>query len=257
MTWRKAIEKVLSEASGALDYKDITEKIISDGLRSSLGATPTSTVSATLTTAINDEGKDCPFQRIDRGLYIWKNKVEITRSTIIGKEATEEKEEDDQYDIISSFGMFWRRDAIDWVSSPKILGMQQIGADPVNFHKQIGIYLLYDVREAIYVGRATDRALGRRLYEHTLDRFSSRWDRFSWFGLLPVSETGKLGTMPSSYEAIKIIPAIEAIMIEALEPRQNRKRGDDLSAVEYIQKVDPEILKKRIKQSMEVALNKL
>ncbi|MBA3019193.1 MAG: winged helix-turn-helix domain-containing protein [Proteobacteria bacterium] len=259
MTWRKAIEKVLSEASGALDYKDIAEKIRSDGLRSSLGATPTSTVSAYLTTAINDEGKDCPFQRIGRGLYIWKEKAGITRPTVVGKEASEEKEEDedDQYDIISSFGMFWRRDAIDWVSKPKILGMQQIGADPVDFHKQIGIYLLYDVREVIYVGRATDRALGRRLYEHTLDRFSSRWDRFSWFGLLPVSEIGTLGTMPSSYEAIKIIPAIEAIMIEALEPRQNRKRGDDLSAVEYIQKEDPEIQKKRVKQTMEAALNKL
>lgn len=46
-------------------------------------------------------------------------------------------------------------------------------------------------------------------------------------------------------------------MIEALEPRQNRKRGDDLSAVEYIQKEDPEIQKKRIRQSMEAALNKL
>ncbi|MFH0938370.1 MAG: winged helix-turn-helix domain-containing protein [Planctomycetota bacterium] len=169
MSWRKAIEKVLSEASGALDYKDIAEKIISDDLRSNLGATPTSTVSALLGTAINDEGKDCPFQRISRGLYIWKETAEITRSTVVGKEASEEKEEgeDDQYDIISSFGMFWRRDAIDWVST------------------------------------------------------------------------------------------IEAIMIEALEPRQNRKRGDDLSAVEYIQKEDPEIQKKRAKQTIEAALNKL
>jgi hypothetical protein len=63
--------------------------------------------------------------------------------------------------------------------------------------------------------------------------------------------------MPDSYKSANIIPAIEAIMIEALEPRQNRKRGDDLSAVEYIQKEDPEIQKKRIRQSMEAALNKL
>lgn len=140
---------------------------------------------------------------------------------------------------------------------PRILGMQQIGAESVDFHKQIGIYLLYDGREVIYVGRATERPLGKRLYEHTLDRFSSRWDRFSWFGLLPVSETGVLGDQPESYAGTKIIPAIEAILIEALEPRQNRKRGDDLSAVEYIQKEDPEIQKKKIKQSMEAALNKL
>lgn len=75
--------------------------------------------------------------------------------------------------------------------------------------------------------------------------------------LHPVSETGSIGKMPESYDAIKIIPAIEAILIEALEPRQNRKRGDDLSAVEFIQKEDPEIQKRRIKQTMEAALSKL
>lgn len=91
MTWRKAVEKVLYEASGALDYKDIAEKIKSDGLRSSLGATPTATVSAILTTAIKDEGKDCPFQRIDRGLYIWKKNAKITHQSVVGKEAIDEK----------------------------------------------------------------------------------------------------------------------------------------------------------------------
>ncbi len=252
MTWRKAIEKVLSEATGPVHYNDIAEKIIQNKLRSSLGATPARTVSYELTTAIRKEGAGCPFQKIGSGLYIWKEKVGIDQSSQFQKgepEAGEEKEP--QYDIITSFGMFWRRDAIDWVSTPKILGMQQIGADAVDFYKQIGIYLLYDGREVIYVGRATERPLGRRLYEHTFDRFASRWDRFSWFGLLPVSEKGILGNSPESYEAIKVIPAVEAIMIEALEPRQNRKRGDDLSAVEYIQKEDSEIKKKRIKQELD------
>jgi len=49
--------------------------------------------------------------------------------------------------------------------------------------------------------------------------------------------------MPESFKVKILIPALEAILIEALEPRQNRKRGDDLSAVEYIQKEDPEIQK--------------
>ena len=110
------------------------------------------------------EGDNCPFQRIGRGLFVWKAKAGITQTPSI---RVEEPEEDEvQYEVISSFGMFWRRDAIDWVSTPKILGMQQIGAKPVDFHKQVGIYLLYDGREVIYVGRATDRPLGRRLYEH-------------------------------------------------------------------------------------------
>jgi hypothetical protein len=86
---------------------------------------------------------------------------------------------------------------------------------------------------------------------------AARWDRFSWFGLLPVSESGQLGELPAVFEAAKMIPALEAILIEALEPRQNRKRGDDLSAVEYIQREDPEIQKKRVKASLEAAIEKL
>ena len=256
LTFRKAIDKVLSEAPGAMHYRDLTEQIIEDGLCSTLGATPQRTVSAELNSAIKKEKDKCPFQRIGRGLYVWKAKAGITQKPSAPVEESEEEDEV-QYEIISSFGMFWRRDAIDWVSTPKVLGMQQIGASPVDFHKQLGIYLLYDGREVIYVGRATDRPLGKRLYEHTADRLSSRWDRFSWFGLLPVSEAGDLGSLPDSYPAPKIIPAVEAILIEALEPRQNRKRGDDLSAVEYIQKEDPEIQKKKVKQSVEAALNKL
>ena len=54
-----------------------------------------------------------------------------------------------------------------------------------------------------------------------------------------------------------MIPALEAILIEALEPRQNRKRGDDLASVEYIQRVDPEIEKKRIKATLDAAFNKI
>ncbi len=86
---------------------------------------------------------------------------------------------------------------------------------------------------------------------------SARWDRFSWFGLLPVSDSGQIGSLPEVYGAAKLIPALEAILIEALEPRQNRKRGDDLAAVEYLQKVDPEIEKKKVKATLNAAFDKL
>jgi len=257
LTWRKAIEKVLSEASGAVHYKDLTDQIIEDGLRADLGATPAATVSAQLTTALKNEGVNCPWQKIGRGLYIWKTKAGVAIEALPTPSLEEYETEEGQYAVVSSFGMFWRREAIEWSSNPKILGMQQIGAEAVDFSKQTGIYLLYDGREIIYVGRASDRPLGRRLYEHTLDRLSSRWDRFSWFGVLPVSEQGELGMMPESFSGSQLLPALEAILIEALEPRQNRKRGDDLAAVEYIQKEDPEIQKRLVKQTMEAALNKL
>lgn len=250
--WRKAIEKVLSDAPTALHYKDVTDRIISDGLRKSLGATPSATVRSLLATGVMNEGSNCPFRKVGRGMYEWQRDCCLPSSQALL--SLPEEEEEAQYEIITSFGMFWRKDAIDWCSTPKILGMQQIGAEAVNFFNQRGIYLLYDGREVIYVGRTTDRALGQRLYEHTKDRLSARWDRFSWFGLLPISEEGKLGTMTDSYQSAKLIPAIEAILIEALEPRQNRKRGDDLSAVEYIQEEDPEIKKKKTIQSLDQLL---
>lgn len=259
LTWRKAIEKVLQDAEGAMHYKDIADEIVSRGLRVNVGATPPATVSANLTTSIAKDGENSPFQKVGRGEYILRNKRKGREKDKQARGALQETDQDseDQYDIISSFGMFWRRDFVDWSSSPKLLGMQQIGAEPVDFYGQVGIYLLYDGREIIYVGRSTDRPLGKRLYEHTADRLSTRWDRFSWFGLLPVSERGDLGSLPDSYIANKIVPALEAILIEALEPRQNRKRGDDLSAVEYLQKEDPEIDRKKKKALLESALSKV
>ena len=38
-----------------------------------------------------------------------------------------------------------------------------------------------------------------------------------------------------------IISTLESILIETLEPPQNRRRGDDLSAIEYIQHPDPKL----------------
>ena len=259
LTWRQAIEKILSKSASPLHYNEITERIIADGLRKSLGATPSATVNAQISASIKKDGAQSPYVRVAKGTFAL-SRSSMTKPITATSNLTPdvpESEDEVQYDIVTSFGMFWRRNFIEWSAKPKLLGMQQIGATPVDFNEQLGIYLLYDGREVIYIGRATDRPLGRRLYEHTSDRMAVRWDRFSWFGLLPVSEAGKLGSLPITYDAAKMIPALEAILIEALEPRQNRKRGDDLSAVEYIQREDPEIQKKRVKESLEIALNKM
>ncbi len=259
LTWRKAIDKVLGSSSTPLHYNEITERIISEGLRQNLGATPSATVNAQISSSIKHDGGSSPYLRVSKGTFAMRagaSGVPIV-SPKLTPDVSESEESEEQYEIITSFGMFWRKEAVEWVATPKLLGMQQIGATPVDFFKQLGIYLLYDGREVVYVGRTTDRPLGKRLYEHTFDRMSARWDRFSWFGLLPVSETGQLGSLPEAYGAAKLIPALEAILIEATEPRQNRKRGDDLAAVEYLQKVDPEIEKRKVKATLDAALNKL
>lgn len=260
LTWRQAIDQTLGAAATPLHYNEITERIIANHLRSSLGATPAATVNAQISSSIKHDGRESPYIRIAPGTFApsKRNTDPIAHANAKLTPTVDEPEESEaQYTIVSSFGMFWRRDAVQWAATPKLLGIQQLGATPVDFNAQLGIYLLYDGREVIYIGRTTDRPLGRRLYEHTLDRLAARWDRFSWFGLLPVSETGRLEALPETYGAAMLIPALEAILIEALEPRQNRKRGDDLSAAEFMQKEDPEIRKSRVRASVEAALDKL
>lgn len=111
----------------------------------------------------------------------------------------------------------------------------------MDFGGQRGIYLLHDGRDVIYVGRSTDNSIGKRLLDHTKNRLSFRWDRFSWFGLNPVGEGGALGAMPASYSANNMIATLEAILIEAMEPRLNRQRGQELEAFEFFQHEDPEL----------------
>lgn len=257
MTWKSAIEKVLRNSTGPLHYEEITDKIISDGLKRNVGATPSATVNAQISSSIKHEGLRSPYERVARGTFKLRDNRDAVKVADSQKiPAKDFNEMEDQYAIISSFGMFWRREGVNWTPIPKLLGMQKQSSLPVDFSEQTGVYLLYDGREVIYVGRTTDRPLGRRLYEHTIDRMSARWDRFSWFGLLPVSEEGKIGSLPAKFDADKMIPALEAILIEAVEPRQNRKRGDDLAAVEYIQKTDPSIEHKKIMATISTALNK-
>jgi hypothetical protein len=254
-SWNNAIKIVLSETEGGLHYTEIANRIKDSGLRKVMGATPSATVISIITTSIAKDPKASPYIKVGRGEYMLR---ESSAAVAAGK--TKPKNENDieeKKSVITSYGVFWRRAAVKWGYSPKLLGMEMLGATPVDFCSQIGIYLLYDGREAIYVGRSTDRPLGRRLYEHTQDRFASRWDRFSWFGIQPVSDEGRLLPSPQSYSADLIIPSMEAVLIEALEPRQNRKRGDDLSGVEYIQNEDPEISRRLLKETLNTALENL
>jgi len=60
--------------------------------------------------------------------------------------------------------------------------------------------------------------------------------------------------MPAVFDASKLAPALEAILVEAVEPRQNRKRGDDLAQVEYLQVIDPNVRKRALKAAFDEAL---
>lgn len=257
LTWEQAIVRVLVEAEEPLHYIEISDRIVAGEFRTSLGATPAATVASVLCTTIKRDGERAPWVRLGKGTYGPASQMPGENQSAIPSSSDsepEERDEEEQYAVVSSFGMYWSRDAVEWVRSPRILGKQYGGSTQVNFCDQVGVYLLYDGREVIYVGRATERGLGIRLYEHTWDRLASRWDRFSWFGLSPVGEDGTLRSMPATFDASKLGPALEAILVEAVEPRQNRKRGDDLAQVEYLQVEDPAVRRRALKAALDEAI---
>ncbi|MBV1706591.1 MAG: GIY-YIG nuclease family protein [Hyphomicrobiales bacterium] len=263
-SWREAIKKVLTEAGTSLPYQEISERILSGGHYETDGATPAATVNATLTTSIKNDGDKSPFVRVGKGIFGLKNLPQTTDfiPSNVNKEDNKletlaDSDVESSAAIISSFGMYWQRDLVVWRNDPKMYGKQQAKSKAVDFGRQKGIYILYDHHDVIYVGRIIDRPLGRRLFEHTIDRLGGRWNRFSWFGLLEVTEAGDLREVTFNTSLASIIATLESLLIEALEPPQNRKRGDDFSAAEYIQDIDPELNEIKLKQTLRDIENKI
>ena len=218
----------------------------------------------------NGRGEKSPFLKVNRGTFALRSgvgqgaaKAEPTVALppvtpkILKEAQTASLEAEPDESVIRCLGMYWQRELVVWKNDPKIFGKQQALSKPVDFGSQRGIYILYDHHTVVYVGRSVDRPMGRRLYEHTIDRLGSRWNRFSWFGLLDVTDDGKLVEVPIKVTLPSIIATLEALLIEALEPPQNRKRGDDFSVMEYIQDIDPEIKERELQNTLRAIEQKL
>jgi hypothetical protein len=246
LSWQDAITKVLEEAGKPLHYADIAQTVIDSGLRENVGATPANTVASIVSQSIKDLGDDSPFIKSERGIYGLR-KTANEEPTL---EAQDEAEEDaERMGLINAFGMFWRRDLVIWVpTEPQLFGQQQAGSDAINFAAQAGVYILYDGDRVIYVGRVTGERLSKRLKEHTRDRLNGRWDRFSWFGVRKPSGSGELQSAPNSFDLDNLVATMEALLIEGLEPPQNRRQGDNFNAVEFIQVADPQIEREQMRR---------
>ena len=251
MGWREAIVKVLKTSDGPMHYSAIAQAIIDRGYKNeNVGATPAATVAANLSLSLKQDGDSSPFVRVARAMYALRGG---SLSTAAGPETEDEPDEatEDaaQMGLINAFGMFWQRNDVYWLRVPRLLGAQQSGSSPVDFSGQAGVYLLYDGNRVIYVGRVTEPRLGSRLWEHTRDRLSGRWDRFSWFGVRGVNGEGELRPMPVAGIAMEgLIATLEALLIEGLEPPQNRRPGGGFNAVEFIQVPDETVVTQREKQ---------
>jgi len=264
LSWRDAIIQVLQGHADPMPYTSIAEAIAEQQLRTELGATPAATVNATITTSMKYEGEASPFQRVSRSLYALRSVAPSLPGQQVAQVQPAESvveppaDERDEAGLINAFGMYWTRANVLWTTTPRILGQQQIGSTPVDFCNQRGVYLLHDGRAVVYVGRTTEQPLGVRLRQHLSDRLNGRWDRFSWFGVYPVSESGALKTdSAGAYTLDMLIVTMEALLIEGLEPPQNRRRGDDFRAAEFLQVEDPDIQKTQIIKLMDELKKKL
>lgn len=258
LKWKDAIIKVLEDEKKAVHYTEIANLISEREYKKTVGATPKDTVSSTITTDIKNFSEKSVFSRVAKGMYILRKfideKSELLEednidvaidNTVANKQTKKEIKK-----IINAYGIYWSRDLVYWKTIPELLGIQQTGATEVNFKDQRGIYLLYDNREIIYVGQAIEQTLGQRLKQHTTDRLSGRWDRFSWFGFYSVNDKGHLLDRKKfdSLDVQNIADIFEAILIESIEPRQNRKQGNTLIGMEYLQQESSELKKKRAEE---------
>jgi hypothetical protein len=232
---------VLREAGGALHYGEIAERIVAKGLRGDdVGATPANTVNSIISQSIRLAST--PYIRVRMGEYALRSELPIaTAGQAIPVDTTEDTAETG---ALQAFGMYWRREFVIWNQGTRLLGKQSGAASPVNFAEQRGIYLLHDRDRVIYVGRADD-TLFARLKAHITDRLGGRWDRFSWFGLRAVGADGRLSEVVLDWTHDVVIETLEAMLIESLEPPLNRRRGDNLSAIEYSQLEDPDLEMRR------------
>jgi len=70
VTWRSAVERILSESDVPLSYKELAER--AGKMLVKKGLTPENTVNALLTSLIKKEGEACSFEKVGRGVYQWK-----------------------------------------------------------------------------------------------------------------------------------------------------------------------------------------
>lgn len=256
MSWKKAVERVLLDADESMHYTSIADEITERKLVKTVGATPANTVNSTIAVSLRDDKGKSPFERVGRGLYTLRNKKD--KRALRRKNKSEDAEEiirdvEEETGLINAFGMYWSRNKVFWQSKPKLLGYQNNSDETVDFSNQIGVYLLFDGRNVVYVGKASQESLGKRLSSHTKDRLSGRWNRFSWFGIYQVTSKGRLNEEQQfNFTPGILLTTIEAVLIEGLEPPQNRKRGDDFKAIEFLQRTDDRITKRlALLESME------
>ena len=192
---------------------------------------------------------DNTVEKVARGVYAvhpdWNGEplAKQTKRMVETRVDQPADEGDDVESVIPCYGIKWDRDLVSWEKTTgKILGQAFQDAGAVDFADQVGVYILYDGPNVVYVGRtaAGSKGLYTRLRSHVYyPRRAHRWTHFSWFGLRTVDkENPTLDGQRKDLDVNGEIMLMETLLIELLSPAFNQKGGDLLGDM-YTQVTDP------------------
>jgi len=149
--------------------------------------------------------------------------------------------------LIKTYGLYWNPEIIYWGNrgpgnKGRLMGKIEDSGQVVDLWDQIGIYVLYKEYSVVYVGQAYENDLGKRMRDHLKDRHRGRWDSLSWFGMRNVNKDGRLSKNRKGTRQIssgQITSALEAIMIEVIDPPLNR-RHEKVKGARFIEQFQEE-----------------
>jgi len=153
--------------------------------------------------------------------------------------------------MIQAIGLHWKAEDVFWGRRKKpgrLLGIpeNQKRAKPIDFRDEIAIYVLYADFRPIYAGQvgAGTQRLFDRLKRHLDGDLRGRWNRFSWYGLRRVLKSGRLSNINKQFHPRidDVLNNVEGILIDAMEPGQNRQSGRFAKVVFYRQHRDKDNL---------------
>ena len=240
-SWREAILHVLEERKGRpLSYGEIAEG--AHHLRRSKGggAVDRPSVYMPLKSLVDDE----KVKKTQQGYVL--SKGADRRAEKEPKATKEERAKGANLITVTSYGLNWRVDYVDWTkANGRLLGKADVGdSHTVDFAGQDAVYLLKKGDGIVYVGQTSEdtnsSGLYKRLQYHYRDKVD-RWDAFSWFGFRPVKKDGQLSPARGTANTSQVIKLIEAILIEALPASAlNKHRGKDAKNwIQYRQQREP------------------
>ena len=196
VTWKDAVLQVLEEADEPLHYTNIPDKIAERELRNVTGEIPERTVAGVLNTLVKKENR---VTAEGGGMY----RINPDGEQVHNDDSNRKSDLDLKYAKFASYGLFWRRDRVNWHQSYLWGRESEKSTRRIDFSKQVGVYLLHRYGRTMYVGQTNEskkpegekpKGLFQRLNHHRKNeqRRMHRWDAFSWFGFRRVDDKDEL-----------------------------------------------------------------